>query len=142
MRLLTLDDQPVDLIKVQQRLLGNYSHLQIDMCGIIDRLVSKNTTRLLFHLCRNNETHTSHSHLNVMTHLHTCCDTSLLLFLSLAVIELINFSYEVLLLCVMFGFKVVFTVMLGFVKKDRRKYSVCDLFAFHSWFSLKHMLIF
>lgn len=39
MRLLTLDDQPVDLIKVQQRLLGNYSHLQIDMCGIIDRLV-------------------------------------------------------------------------------------------------------
>ncbi|XP_049443304.1 contactin-associated protein-like 4 isoform X1 [Epinephelus fuscoguttatus] len=37
MRLLTLDNQTVDLIKVQQRLLGNYSHLQIDMCGIIDR---------------------------------------------------------------------------------------------------------
>ncbi|XP_040896361.1 contactin-associated protein-like 4 [Toxotes jaculatrix] len=37
MRLLTLDGQSVDLIKVQQRLLGNYSHLQIDMCGIIDR---------------------------------------------------------------------------------------------------------
>ncbi|XP_076010526.1 contactin-associated protein-like 4 [Genypterus blacodes] len=37
MRLLTLNNQPVDLIKVQQRLLGNYSHLQIDMCGIIDR---------------------------------------------------------------------------------------------------------
>uniref|UniRef100_A0A8D3A368 Contactin-associated protein-like 4 n=1 Tax=Scophthalmus maximus TaxID=52904 RepID=A0A8D3A368_SCOMX len=37
MRLLTVDDQPVDLILVQQRLLGNYSHLQIDMCGIIDR---------------------------------------------------------------------------------------------------------
>ncbi|KAM3850148.1 contactin-associated protein-like 5, partial [Diretmus argenteus] len=37
MRLLTLDNQPVDLIMVQQRLLGNYSHLQIDMCGIIDR---------------------------------------------------------------------------------------------------------
>ncbi|XP_031139813.1 contactin-associated protein-like 4 isoform X1 [Sander lucioperca] len=37
MRLLTLDGQTVDLIKVQQRLLGNYSHLQIDMCGIIDR---------------------------------------------------------------------------------------------------------
>uniref|UniRef100_A0A3Q3WFW0 Uncharacterized protein n=1 Tax=Mola mola TaxID=94237 RepID=A0A3Q3WFW0_MOLML len=37
MRLLTLDNQPVNLIKVQQRLLGNYSHLQIDMCGIIDR---------------------------------------------------------------------------------------------------------
>ncbi|XP_069000309.1 contactin-associated protein-like 4 [Embiotoca jacksoni] len=37
MRLLTVDKQPVDLIKVQQRLMGNYSHLQIDMCGIIDR---------------------------------------------------------------------------------------------------------
>uniref|UniRef100_A0A667X365 Contactin associated protein like 3 n=1 Tax=Myripristis murdjan TaxID=586833 RepID=A0A667X365_9TELE len=37
MRLLTLDNQPVDLIMVQQRLLGNYSDLQIDMCGIIDR---------------------------------------------------------------------------------------------------------
>lgn len=39
MRLVALDNQPVDLIKVQQRSLGNYSHLQIDMCGIIDRLV-------------------------------------------------------------------------------------------------------
>ncbi|XP_075960283.1 contactin-associated protein-like 4 [Anarhichas minor] len=37
MRLLTVDNQPVDLIPVQQRLMGNYSHLQIDMCGIIDR---------------------------------------------------------------------------------------------------------
>ncbi|KAF7660189.1 hypothetical protein LDENG_00286440 [Lucifuga dentata] len=37
MRLLTVDNQPVDLIRVQQRLLGNYSQLQIDMCGIIDR---------------------------------------------------------------------------------------------------------
>ncbi|XP_059215392.1 contactin-associated protein-like 4 [Centropristis striata] len=37
MRLLTVDNQPVDLILVQQRLMGNYSHLQIDMCGIIDR---------------------------------------------------------------------------------------------------------
>nr|XP_040040806.1 contactin-associated protein-like 4 isoform X2 [Gasterosteus aculeatus aculeatus] len=37
MRLLTVDNQPVDLIKVQQRLLGKYSHLQIDMCGITDR---------------------------------------------------------------------------------------------------------
>ncbi|KAM3863187.1 contactin-associated protein-like 4 [Diretmus argenteus] len=37
MRLLTLDNRLVDLILVQQRLLGNYSHLQIDMCGIIDR---------------------------------------------------------------------------------------------------------
>ncbi|KAG7512883.1 contactin-associated protein-like 4 [Solea senegalensis] len=37
MRLLTVDHQQVDLIKVQQRLIGNYSHLLIDMCGIIDR---------------------------------------------------------------------------------------------------------
>ncbi|XP_047458129.1 contactin-associated protein-like 4 isoform X2 [Mugil cephalus] len=37
MRLLTVDGQLVDLIKVQQRLMGNHSHLQIDMCGIIDR---------------------------------------------------------------------------------------------------------
>ncbi|XP_076600669.1 contactin-associated protein-like 4 [Chaetodon auriga] len=37
MRLLSLENQPVDLIMVQQRLLGNYSQLQIDMCGIIDR---------------------------------------------------------------------------------------------------------
>uniref|UniRef100_A0A668VDF5 Contactin associated protein like 3 n=1 Tax=Oreochromis aureus TaxID=47969 RepID=A0A668VDF5_OREAU len=36
-RLLTVDNRPLDLIKVQQRLIGNYSHLQIDMCGIIDR---------------------------------------------------------------------------------------------------------
>lgn len=39
MRLLNLDNQTVDLIEVQQRLLGNYSHLLIDMCGITDRLV-------------------------------------------------------------------------------------------------------
>ncbi|XP_035994512.1 contactin-associated protein-like 4 [Fundulus heteroclitus] len=37
MRLLALDNQLVDLIMVQQRLLGNYSQLQIDVCGIIDR---------------------------------------------------------------------------------------------------------
>ncbi|XP_032397563.1 contactin-associated protein-like 4 [Etheostoma spectabile] len=37
MRLLTVDNKPVDLIMVQQRLMGNYSNLQIDMCGIIDR---------------------------------------------------------------------------------------------------------
>ncbi|KAF6715522.1 Contactin-associated protein-like 4 [Oryzias melastigma] len=37
MRFLTLDGHPVDLIKVQQRVLGNYSHLEIDTCGIIDR---------------------------------------------------------------------------------------------------------
>ncbi|KAK2896084.1 contactin-associated protein-like 4 isoform X2 [Channa argus] len=37
MRLLSVDEKAVDLITVQQRLLGNYSQLQIDMCGIIDR---------------------------------------------------------------------------------------------------------
>uniref|UniRef100_A0A3Q3M7H4 Contactin-associated protein-like 4 n=1 Tax=Mastacembelus armatus TaxID=205130 RepID=A0A3Q3M7H4_9TELE len=37
MRHLTLDNQPVNLIKVQHRQLGNYRNLQIDMCGIIDR---------------------------------------------------------------------------------------------------------
>uniref|UniRef100_A0A3P8TJJ7 Contactin associated protein like 3 n=1 Tax=Amphiprion percula TaxID=161767 RepID=A0A3P8TJJ7_AMPPE len=37
MRLLTLDNQNMDLIMVQQKQLGNYSNLQIDMCGIIDR---------------------------------------------------------------------------------------------------------
>ncbi|MEQ2299806.1 hypothetical protein AMECASPLE_018824, partial [Ameca splendens] len=39
MRLLKLDDQQVDLIKVQERRLGNYSLLQVDICGIIDRFV-------------------------------------------------------------------------------------------------------
>lgn len=39
MRLLSVDSQPVDLMMVQQRLLGNYSQLQIDMCGITDRSV-------------------------------------------------------------------------------------------------------
>uniref|UniRef100_A0A3P9QG08 Contactin-associated protein-like 4 n=1 Tax=Poecilia reticulata TaxID=8081 RepID=A0A3P9QG08_POERE len=37
MRLLKLDGETVDLIKVQERRLGNYSDLKIDMCGIIDR---------------------------------------------------------------------------------------------------------
>lgn len=37
MRQLTVNRQPVDLIKVQQRLMGNYTDLQIDMCAIIDR---------------------------------------------------------------------------------------------------------
>lgn len=37
MRLLTVDNQHVDLIMVQQKQLGLYSNLQIDMCGIIDR---------------------------------------------------------------------------------------------------------
>lgn len=39
MRLLTLDGHSVDLIRVQQKQLGSYSELQIDMCGIIDRSV-------------------------------------------------------------------------------------------------------
>uniref|UniRef100_A0A3Q2TC59 Contactin associated protein like 3 n=1 Tax=Fundulus heteroclitus TaxID=8078 RepID=A0A3Q2TC59_FUNHE len=37
MRLLSLDNRTVDLIAVQKKQLGNYSNLQIDMCGIIDR---------------------------------------------------------------------------------------------------------
>ncbi|KAE8290556.1 Contactin-associated protein-like 4 Cell recognition molecule Caspr4 Precursor [Larimichthys crocea] len=37
MRLLTVDNQNVNLILVQQKQLGVYSNLQIDMCGIIDR---------------------------------------------------------------------------------------------------------
>ncbi|KAM4556058.1 contactin-associated protein-like 4 [Fundulus diaphanus] len=37
MRLLNLDNRTVDLIAVQQKQFGNYSNLQIDMCGIIDR---------------------------------------------------------------------------------------------------------
>uniref|UniRef100_A0A4W5MZ99 Contactin associated protein like 3 n=1 Tax=Hucho hucho TaxID=62062 RepID=A0A4W5MZ99_9TELE len=37
MRHIHVDNNPVDLIKVQQMLIGNYSDLQIDMCGIIDR---------------------------------------------------------------------------------------------------------
>lgn len=37
MRLLSIDGQPVDFMMVQQRLLGNYSQLQIDVCGITDR---------------------------------------------------------------------------------------------------------
>lgn len=43
MRLITVENQAVDMIMVQQRLLGNYSHLQIDMCGIIDRSVPTET---------------------------------------------------------------------------------------------------
>lgn len=51
MRLLTLDDQNVDLILVQQQQLGVYSNLQIDMCGIIDRSVSTDVlVALLLHL--------------------------------------------------------------------------------------------
>lgn len=46
MRLLRLDSRIMDLIAVRQKQLGNYSNLQIDMCGIIDRFVVK--TILLF----------------------------------------------------------------------------------------------
>lgn len=34
---LTANGQPVDLMKVQQRLMGDFGHLQVDTCGIIDR---------------------------------------------------------------------------------------------------------
>ncbi|XP_062870599.1 contactin-associated protein-like 4 isoform X2 [Trichomycterus rosablanca] len=37
MRLIHMDESLVDLIKVQQMLMGNYSGLQVDVCGIIDR---------------------------------------------------------------------------------------------------------
>ncbi|KAM3605321.1 uncharacterized protein V6R79_023831 [Siganus canaliculatus] len=37
MRLITVDGLDVDLILVQQKQLGMYSNLQIDMCGIMDR---------------------------------------------------------------------------------------------------------
>ncbi|XP_047225035.1 contactin-associated protein-like 4 isoform X2 [Girardinichthys multiradiatus] len=37
MRLFSLDNRVMDLIAVQQKQLGNYSDLQIDVCGIIDR---------------------------------------------------------------------------------------------------------
>ncbi|XP_048874781.1 contactin-associated protein-like 5 isoform X1 [Brienomyrus brachyistius] len=37
MRLIYIDGNAVDLIKVQQSLIGNYSDLQMDLCGIIDR---------------------------------------------------------------------------------------------------------
>ncbi|KAM8793234.1 contactin-associated protein-like 4 [Eudromia elegans] len=37
MRLFSIDNKPVDMIAVQQNILGNFSDLQIDLCGIIDR---------------------------------------------------------------------------------------------------------
>ncbi|KAM5151602.1 contactin-associated protein-like 5 [Mantella aurantiaca] len=37
MRLIFIDNQPKDLILVQRGMLGNFSDLQIDMCGIKDR---------------------------------------------------------------------------------------------------------
>lgn len=49
MQLLSVDNQLVDLMAVQQRLLGNYSQLLIDMCGVIDRSESIEATSLLIH---------------------------------------------------------------------------------------------
>ncbi|KAJ8350552.1 hypothetical protein SKAU_G00256820, partial [Synaphobranchus kaupii] len=37
MRQIVVNNQPVDLFRVQKGLLGNYSELQIDVCGIWDR---------------------------------------------------------------------------------------------------------
>uniref|UniRef100_A0A8C3XLK8 Contactin associated protein family member 4 n=1 Tax=Chelydra serpentina TaxID=8475 RepID=A0A8C3XLK8_CHESE len=37
MRLITIGSKAADLISVQQNSLGNFSNLQIDLCGIIDR---------------------------------------------------------------------------------------------------------
>uniref|UniRef100_A0A674JGZ1 Contactin associated protein family member 4 n=1 Tax=Terrapene triunguis TaxID=2587831 RepID=A0A674JGZ1_9SAUR len=37
MRLITIGSKAVDLISVQKNSLGNFSNLQIDLCGIIDR---------------------------------------------------------------------------------------------------------
>ncbi|XP_044302233.1 contactin-associated protein-like 4 [Varanus komodoensis] len=37
MKLISIDNKAVDLISVQQNYLGNFSDLQIDLCGIIDR---------------------------------------------------------------------------------------------------------
>ena len=37
MRLIFIDNQPKDLISVQQGSLGNFSDLHIDLCSIKDR---------------------------------------------------------------------------------------------------------
>ncbi|XP_023670576.1 contactin-associated protein-like 5 [Paramormyrops kingsleyae] len=37
MRLISINNQPLDLFRVQRGMLGNYSELQIDVCGIQDR---------------------------------------------------------------------------------------------------------
>lgn len=49
MQLLSVNGQLVDLMAVQQRLLGNYTQLQIDMCGVIDRSESTKPTSTLVH---------------------------------------------------------------------------------------------
>lgn len=72
MRLLTVDNQNVDLIMVQQKQLGVYSNLQIDMCGIIDRFVLRHLLRyisvallwLLMQQFPNIHRGSSHQHLN------------------------------------------------------------------------------
>ncbi|KAI4904340.1 hypothetical protein NFI96_003505 [Prochilodus magdalenae] len=38
LRAIVINNHPIDLYRVQQGLLGNYSELQIDICGIRDRL--------------------------------------------------------------------------------------------------------
>ncbi|XP_062455111.1 contactin-associated protein-like 4 [Rhea pennata] len=37
MQLISIGNKPVDMISVQQNVFGNFSDLQIDLCGIIDR---------------------------------------------------------------------------------------------------------
>ncbi|EPQ14382.1 Contactin-associated protein-like 5 [Myotis brandtii] len=54
MRLIFIDNQPKDLISVQQGSLGNFSDLHIDLCSIKDRLLSRavqrgQTSQLPFH---------------------------------------------------------------------------------------------
>lgn len=49
MQLLSIDNQLVDLMAVQQRLLGNYTQLLIDMCAVIDRSESIKATATLVH---------------------------------------------------------------------------------------------
>lgn len=53
MRLLAVENQQVDLMMVQQRLLGNYSQLQIDMCGITDRSAPADSHLIELRLNRN-----------------------------------------------------------------------------------------
>lgn len=37
MRLISIGNKAVDMISVQQNIFGNFSDLQIDLCGITDR---------------------------------------------------------------------------------------------------------
>lgn len=123
MRLLTLDNQPVDLIKVQQRLLGNYSHLQIDMCGIIDRLVSRNAIWTAFFPTVKPPYPTG----VWVWHRTGFCTrfVSLLLFLSFCLT--CTFFSEFPLLCVLFWIKVSHYWIHEI--SDRNAYSLFDLIA-------------